>query len=183
MSESATMSTVLNNVFLFIIPSSVTKLYVTLPSMRGVQCNKIINNMNETNNELKDSAKVNGNGNSGNEPGNGNQGNNGNTHPGNGNNGNGNNGGSQDKKISITVIVSGTATIVEVNSNQKIKVIANKALEQTGNTARPLSDWTVKTKEGSVLNLDSTVKDNHLVDGAVVVMSLSAGVGGNKQFN
>lgn len=96
---------------------------------------------------------------------------------GNGNNGNGS---KQDKKISITVIVSGTPTVVEANLKQKIKVIAQKALEQTGNTTRPLSDWTVKTRQGEILDLDRTVEDYGFKDGDQIVMSLQAGVGGCK---
>lgn len=96
---------------------------------------------------------------------------------GKGNNGNGN-GPKGDKKIAITVIVSGTATIVEANPKQKMHVVAQKALDQTGNTGRPLSDWTLKTRDGAVLNLDKTVEDYGLSDGDQLVMSLEAGVGG-----
>ena len=83
-----------------------------------------------------------------------------------------------DKKITITVIVSGTATIVEANPKQKMHVVAQKALDQTGNTGRPLSDWTLKTRDGVVLDLDKTVEDYGLSDGDQLVMSLEAGVGG-----
>ncbi|WPU94756.1 DUF2604 domain-containing protein [Mucilaginibacter sabulilitoris] len=96
---------------------------------------------------------------------------------GNDNNGNDPKG---DKKISITVIVSGTATTIEANPKQKMQVIAQKALEQTGNTGRPLSDWTLKTRDGAILDLNKTVEDYGLVDGAQLVMSLAAGVGGQK---
>ena len=108
----------------------------------------------------------------GNGNGNGNNGNNGN---GNGNNGSGP---KEDKKISLTVIVSGTGTVVEANPKQKIRVIAEKALQETGNTGRPLSDWTVKTRHGDVLDLDKTVEDYGFKDGDQIVMSLQAGVGG-----
>jgi len=122
-----------------------------------------------------------GNGNGGN--GNDGNGNNGNGNGGNGNN-NGNGGGNgngTDKKVSLTVIVSGTPTVVEANPNQKLQVVAEKALEQTGNTARPLSDWTLKTREGQTLELTKTVADYGFVDGTQLVMSLEAGVGGSMQ--
>lgn len=83
-----------------------------------------------------------------------------------------------DKKITLTVIVSGTPTIVEANPNQKLQVVAQKALEQTGNTSRPLSDWTIKTREGVVLDMKNTVESYGLKDGSQLVMSLEAGVGG-----
>jgi Protein of Unknown function (DUF2604) len=84
----------------------------------------------------------------------------------------------EDKKISLTVIVSGTPTTVEANSKQKLQVVALKALEQTGNTSRPLSDWTIKTREGVVLDMKNTVESYGLQDGSQLVMSLEAGVGG-----
>lgn len=86
--------------------------------------------------------------------------------------------GNGDKKITLTVIVSGTPTTVEANPKQKLHVVAQKALEQTGNTSRPLSDWTVKTREGQVLDLNKRVEDYGFVDGTQLIMSLNAGVGG-----
>ncbi|MDD2791542.1 MAG: DUF2604 domain-containing protein [Sediminibacterium sp.] len=83
-----------------------------------------------------------------------------------------------DKKIILTVIVSGTPTTVEANPHQKLQVVAQKALEQTGNTSRPLSDWTIKTREGVVLDMKNTVESYGLKDGSQLVMSLEAGVGG-----
>jgi hypothetical protein len=84
----------------------------------------------------------------------------------------------EDKKITLTVIVSGTPTTVEANPKQKLQVVAQKALEQTGNTSRPLSDWTIKTREGVILDMKNTVESYGLKDGSQLVMSLEAGVGG-----
>lgn len=83
-----------------------------------------------------------------------------------------------DKKITLTVIVSGTPTTVVANPKQKLQVVAEKALEQTGNTSRPLSDWTIKTRDGIVLDMKNTVESYGLKDGSQLVMSLEAGVGG-----
>lgn len=83
-----------------------------------------------------------------------------------------------DKKITLTIIVSGTPTTVEANPKQKLQVVAQKALDQTGNTGRPLSDWTIKTREGVVLDMKNTVESYGLKDGCQLVMSLEAGVGG-----
>lgn len=84
----------------------------------------------------------------------------------------------EDKKITLLVIVSGTPTKVEANSKQKLQVVAEKALEQTGNTGRPLSDWAIKTREGAVLDMKNTVESYGLQDNSQLVMSLEAGVGG-----
>lgn len=83
-----------------------------------------------------------------------------------------------DKKINLTIIVSGTPTIVEAYAKQKLQVIAQKSLDQTGNTSRPLSDWSLKTREGVVLEMSNTVESYALIDGAQLLMSLDAGIGG-----
>ena len=88
------------------------------------------------------------------------------------------NGNSEENKITLTVIVSGTPTTVNANPNQKMKVIAEKALEQTGNIGRPLTDWTLKTKEGLAIDLDKRGEEYDLKDFDQLVMSLEAGVGG-----
>jgi hypothetical protein len=120
--------------------------------------------------KTQDSGKGNGN-NGGSNPGNGGG------NPGHGG-GNPGTGGGNDKKVNLTVIVSGTPTEVDANPNQKLHVVAQKALEQTGNTARPLSEWTLKTRDGVVLNMNNTVESYELKDGDVLVLSLDAGVGG-----
>ena len=84
----------------------------------------------------------------------------------------------EDKKISLEVIVSGTATEVDANPKQKLKVIVEKALYQTGNTGREITSWTLKTREGAVLELDQTVEDYDLKDGTQLILSLQAGAGG-----
>lgn len=88
------------------------------------------------------------------------------------------NGPNEDKKISLTIIVSGTDTSVDANPKQKLRVIAEKALHQTGNTGREIDSWTLKTREGIVLELDKTVEEYKLKDGTQLVLSLQAGAGG-----
>lgn len=94
---------------------------------------------------------------------------------GNGNDGKPENG---DKKITLTIIVSGEPTEVEANPKQKLQVIAQKALENTDNTSRPLKDWTLKTRAGVVLDMSNTVESYGLKDGDQLFLSLDAGVGG-----
>lgn len=87
----------------------------------------------------------------------------------------------EDKKNlrSLNFIVNGKVTTVEkVNINQPLHVSAEKAFEQTGNTARPLSDWLVKYN-GADLNLNAKVKDLNLPADAKIFMSLKTAEGGN----
>ncbi|TWI77949.1 uncharacterized protein DUF2604 [Lacibacter cauensis] len=104
-----------------------------------------------------------------------------NTNPSNEKNGQGNGNDRPDKgdkKINLTIIVSGTPTVVEANPKQKLQVIAQKALDSTGNKSRPLSDWTLKTRDGVVLDMNNTVESYGLVDGDQLFLTLEAGAGG-----
>jgi hypothetical protein len=59
-------------------------------------------------------------------------------------------------QISLTFIVNGKeANVEKVNLHQPLKVSVEKALEETGNTARELSDWQVKLNDSE---LDITKK-------------------------
>lgn len=84
----------------------------------------------------------------------------------------------EDKKISLTIIVSTTPTEIEANPKQKLQVVAQKALEETGNTSRPLKDWTLKTRDGVELDMSNTVESYGLKDGDQLYLTLAAGVGG-----
>jgi len=84
----------------------------------------------------------------------------------------------QPNLISLTFIVNGTETIVEkVNLNQPLHVSVQKALEQTGNTGRPISEWQVLFNDQ---NLDSNkkVEEFKFPENAVIFLSLKAGQGG-----
>ena len=96
------------------------------------------------------------------------------------NNGNGNpgQGGGNEKFVTLTIVVNTTPTNVTVNENVPLKNSAQKALEQTHNTGRPLSDYELKTADGQVLDMDKKVKDYGLKDGAELFLSLKAGTGG-----
>lgn len=123
-----------------------------------------------------------GNGNSDNNHGNGNPGDgtSGDGNPGNG--GSPNNGNGQDKNLVILlVIVNGTGTEVRANIHQFLQVVADKALEQTGNAAR--TDWQLKTFEGDLLDSTKRVGDYNFAEGTKLVLGPPAGVGGSVPCN
>lgn len=80
--------------------------------------------------------------------------------------------------FNLTVIVGGTPVVVAVIAQQLLEEVAREALKISGNTARPLADWTIKTREGQVLQLGRTVESYELTEATPLVMSLEAGVGG-----
>jgi len=89
-----------------------------------------------------------------------------------------NGGGNDDKKITLIIIVGGTSTTITAPAKQQLHVIAQKALDDTNNTARPLSDWDLKTRSGDILDLSHTIESYGFADGTQLFLSLKAGIGG-----
>lgn len=84
-------------------------------------------------------------------------------------------------QIPLTFIVNGKETNVEkVNLHQPLKVSVEKALEQTGNTGRELSDWQIKLNNNNDLDVTKKVEDCNIPSGAKIFLSLKAGQGGEK---
>ncbi len=80
--------------------------------------------------------------------------------------------------ISLTFIVNGTEKVVSnVNVNQKLHVAVQKALEQSGNTGRDISQWHI-IYNGQTLNGNQKVETFNFTDDAVIFLSLKAGQGG-----
>ena len=84
---------------------------------------------------------------------------------------------SPEKLVDLTIIVNGTPTVVHVNENAPLKTAVHKALEQTGNTGRPITDWQI-TWNDKVLDMDLKIKDFHFPKNVELFLSLKAGVGG-----
>jgi len=83
-------------------------------------------------------------------------------------------------QISLTFIVNGKEAEVEkVNIHQPLKVPVEKALDQTGNTGRQLSDWQVKWNDNE-LDITKKVEDFNFPSDAKIFISLRAGQGGEK---
>lgn len=84
----------------------------------------------------------------------------------------------QPNLLSLTFIVNGTETIVEkVNVHQPLHVSVQKALEQTGNTGRPIGEWQVIFND-QTLDSNKKVEDFNFPENAVIFLSLKAGQGG-----
>jgi hypothetical protein len=86
-------------------------------------------------------------------------------------------GGDNEKLITLVIVVNTTPTKVKINENAPLKAAAEKALEQTHNTGRPLSDYELKLGD-QVLDMNKKVKDYGLKDGTELFLSLKAGTGG-----
>lgn len=85
-----------------------------------------------------------------------------------------------EKFISLIIVVNTIPVTITENENVPLKVVVQKALEQTNNTGRPLEDWELK-KDALVLNLSEKIKGYGLTDHQELFLSLRAGVGGTKR--
>lgn len=83
-----------------------------------------------------------------------------------------------DKKIELTVIVSGKSVQVEANENSPLKSIIGKALEETGNTGQKKENWEFKNETGEILDADKKISELGLSDGVKLYLNPKAGVGG-----
>jgi hypothetical protein len=81
-------------------------------------------------------------------------------------------------QISLRFVVNGEETTVEkVNINAPLKVAAEKALEQTNNKGRDLSEFQAKYNNNDI-NLSHKVEDFKFPTGATIYLSLKIGQGG-----
>lgn len=79
---------------------------------------------------------------------------------------------------SLTVVVNGVPTTIEMNVNTPLRAVAQRALAQTQNTGRPLSDWEFKDANGQTLDVSRKLSDYPLAAGAVLYLTLTVGVNG-----
>ena len=85
---------------------------------------------------------------------------------------------SNDKFVTLKIVVNGTPTDVTINENAPLKAAAEKALEQTKNTGRPLEDWTMTLESGDKLDMSKKIKDFNFPEGIELFLDLGAGIGG-----
>lgn len=83
----------------------------------------------------------------------------------------------KDKKITLIFIINGEEVTVETNVKAPLKSAVEKALLESENTGRPITDWQVKYN-GQVLDINSKIEDLNLPDNAELVLSLKVGEGG-----
>ena len=81
------------------------------------------------------------------------------------------------KGIKIKFIVNGTPTDVDAKEDWLLKRAAEKALEQTGNVARPVDDWDIKWGVRT-LDPNEVIAKLDFPECIELVMSLDAGQGG-----
>lgn len=83
------------------------------------------------------------------------------------------------KKISLTVVVNGQPTVVDVLDESPLAVVIPDALRQTENSGQPPENWELRDPDGSLLDLDKKIVDYGFPPKFRLFLNLKAGVGGN----
>ena len=92
-------------------------------------------------------------------------------------NGHGNGHSSDKDKVKLIFIVNGKPYEKVVKRERQLLSIVEEVLNETGNSTRPVKDWTVKFKDKD-LDITKTVKELNLPNCAELFLSLKAGTGG-----
>ena len=83
------------------------------------------------------------------------------------------------KKISITVVVNGQPTEVDVFDDAPLSAIIPDALRQTDNSGQPPGNWELRGADGTLLDLDKKIGDFGFPEKTRLFLNLKAGVGGH----
>ena len=86
---------------------------------------------------------------------------------------------SNPKKISITVVVNGQPTVVDVIEDAPLGTIIPDALHQTENSGQPPENWELRDADGNLLDLNKKIGDYGFQDKTRLFLNLKAGIGGH----
>lgn len=81
--------------------------------------------------------------------------------------------------IELVFIINGVDFKVQANVNAPLAVAVAKALEGSGNTGRPPSEWQVRDADGVLLDTTRKLKDFNFGNGTRLFLSLGVGAGGS----
>lgn len=81
-------------------------------------------------------------------------------------------------KETLSVVVNGVLTEVEVNENAPLRTVIPIALQQTENTGQPIENWELRDADGNILDLNKKIGDYNFSEETKLFLSLKAGIGG-----
>jgi len=81
-------------------------------------------------------------------------------------------------KIALIFIINGENFSVETNINAPLTAAVQRALSESGNSGRPLTEWEVRDSAGELLDMTRTVRELGLKNGTRLFLSLRVGAGG-----
>jgi hypothetical protein len=83
-----------------------------------------------------------------------------------------------ERKVRLIFIINGQDVSVEANAAAPLADAVQKALVESGNTARPASEWEVRDIKGVLLPQNRTPRELDLHSGTRLFLSLQVGAGG-----
>ncbi|WP_342628575.1 DUF2604 domain-containing protein [Nguyenibacter vanlangensis] len=84
----------------------------------------------------------------------------------------------RDRKIDLVVLVSGVEVKIKAPHDELLRKVAERALKKSEDVGQPLENWDLRNEAGEILDLDRTVGSYHLKDGALLSLTLKAGIAG-----
>ena len=86
---------------------------------------------------------------------------------------------SNQKKISITVVVNGQPTVVDAVEDDPLSTIVPDALRQTENSGQPAENWELRDADGNLLDPAKKIGDYGFPPKVRLFLNLKAGIGGH----
>lgn len=84
----------------------------------------------------------------------------------------------EDQNIQLIIVISGQPHTVQINVHERVENLVRKALNDSGDSGQPPSEWELRTVDGALIDQSLRVMDVGLKDGATLFLAPRAGVGG-----
>ncbi len=83
-----------------------------------------------------------------------------------------------DKKVDVTIVVSGQPERLEVNHHQSVEHLVEKALKRSGNAGQAPGEWELRREDGTLIDQSLRVDQAGIVDGTTLFLNPKTGAGG-----
>jgi Protein of Unknown function (DUF2604) len=97
---------------------------------------------------------------------------------GNSGHGGGGGGGHGNDKIDLIILVGGDEIDIKAKPDDTLRDLAEKALKKSENVGQPLENWDMRSEAGELLDLDRQVGSYNFANGALLSLTLKAGIAG-----
>jgi len=81
-------------------------------------------------------------------------------------------------EIELKVVVNGQPLVVKANVETPVRTLIEHALNQSGNSGQPISNWELRDADGQIIDPTRKIEDLKLMRGATLFLNLKAGIGG-----
>lgn len=82
------------------------------------------------------------------------------------------------KEIEVRVVVNGRPVEVKIKVEEHVSRLIEEALNKSGNSGQPASNWELRDASGTVLDPARKIESYDIHQGATLFLNLKAGIGG-----